>query len=45
MFIINVATDDPIRVMRKYEEKSVRLLSITCPETEKKFRMVYAWDN
>lgn len=45
MFIINVATDDPIRIMRKYEEKSVRLLSISCPEAEKKFMMVYALDN
>lgn len=36
MFIINVETDDPIRVMRKYEAKPIRLLSVTCPETEKK---------
>ncbi len=45
MFIMNVATDDPIRIMRKYEEKPVRLMSVTCPESGKKFLMVYAWDN
>ncbi len=41
MIILNVATDDPIRVIRKYEEKSARLLAITCPATEKRFRLVY----
>ncbi len=44
MFIMNVATDDPIRVIRKYEEKSSRLLSITCPATGKKYRLIYAID-
>lgn len=45
MYIINVATDDPIRVMRKYEEKPARLLSISCPEGQKPFKMVYAWED
>jgi hypothetical protein len=44
MIIVNVSTDDPLRVIRKYEEKPARLLAITCPPDEKPFRLVYAMD-
>jgi hypothetical protein len=45
MFIINVATNDPIRVIRKLEEKQGQLLAITCPEGDKKFNLSYTLDN
>jgi len=41
MFIVNVATNDPIRVIRKFEEKPGRLLTITCPEGDKKYNLSY----
>lgn len=44
MFILNVETDDPIRVMRKYEEKPLRLIAVCCPPAEKSYRMIYAWE-
>jgi len=44
MFILNVETDDPIRVMRKYEEKPLRLIAVCCPPAEKSYRMLYAWE-
>lgn len=44
MFIINVETDDPIRVMRRYEEKPLRLIAVSCPPAEKNFRMTYVWE-
>ncbi|HWQ75672.1 MAG TPA: hypothetical protein VN441_10175 [Syntrophomonas sp.] len=45
MFIVNVATDDPLKVIRKFEEKPSRLLAITCPEGEKQYQLVYSLDS
>ncbi|NLV20620.1 MAG: hypothetical protein GXY49_01295 [Syntrophomonadaceae bacterium] len=44
MFIINVATNDPFRVIRRFEEKPGRLLAITCPEGEKRYNLIYSLD-
>jgi len=45
MFIVNVATDDPIKVIRKFEEKSSNLIAITCPEGIKKYNLSFTMDN
>lgn len=41
MLIINVNTNEPFRVIRKFEEKPARLVAITCPESGKYYRLVY----
>jgi hypothetical protein len=45
MFIVNVTTNDPLKVIRKFEEKPGHLLAITCPEGEKNYQIVYAMEN
>lgn len=45
MFIVNVATNDPLKVIRRFEEKPSRLLAVTCPEGEKQYKLVYALDS
>lgn len=42
MIILNVNTDDPIRVIRKYETKPARLIAITCPSDGKKYHLIYS---
>jgi len=44
MFIIQVATNDPLRVIRRFEEKPGHLLAITCPEGEKRYQLVYSME-
>lgn len=44
MFIVSVTTNDPFKVIRKFEEKPGRLLAITCPEGEKRYHLLYSLD-
>ena len=45
MFIVNIATNDPLKVIRRLEENTGRLLAITCPEGEKRYQLVYSMEN
>lgn len=44
MFIVKVATNDPLKVIRRWEEKPGHLLAITCLEGEKSYNLLYSLD-
>lgn len=42
MLILRIKTEDPLRVMRKYDGRRARLLAVTC--VEQTYSMLYVVD-